>query len=278
MATLDNFGARGAAPTHPELLDWLALEFVEGGWNVKALFKLILTSSAYRQSSSAPDETLASDPENNWLARQNRFRLDAEFVRDNALEIGGLLSSRIGGRSVKPYQPDGFWSPRFSEKTYRQDEGEELHRRGLYNYWCRNYLHPALEIFDAPSRQSCTSERKASATPLQALVLLNDPEFGEAACALAGRVVFEAGATFSDRLDYAFWLAQSRPARPGERLVAAALYQKHIQEFACDLAAAEAVVLPGAREWPKGTDFIELAAWTSVAKALLNLYETNTRE
>ena len=147
----DDFGARGAAPTHPELLDWLAVEFVECGWDVKAIVRLLVTSAAFRQTSQANRHSLQRDPDNRWLTRQNRFRLDAEFVRDNALAVSGLLWPRVGGPSVKPYQPDGFWAARFNEKQYKISVGEDQYRRGVYTYWCRTYAHPSLQAFDAPS-------------------------------------------------------------------------------------------------------------------------------
>jgi hypothetical protein len=277
VPTMDDFGARGTAPSHPELLDWLAVEFVERGWDVKALFRMILVSSAYRQSSDRRKELLAIDPNNLYLARQNRFPLEAEFVRDNAMTISGILSTKIGGRSVKPFQPAGFWTPRFFEKEYRQDTDGDSLRRGVYTYWCRNYLHPALQVFDAPSRQSCTAERKASSTPLQALVLLNDPGFGETARALAGRIVREGGTTLAERSDFAFRLAQSRPARPAEAAVLGRLFDKHRAEFASDRTAALALVGNNLGEL-EGEKLAELAAWTSVAKVILNVYETVTRK
>jgi hypothetical protein len=280
VATPDDFGSRGAPPTHPELLDWLAAEFVAGGWDVKHVLRLIVTSSTYRQSSADDAELLRRDPENRWLARQNRFRLDAEFVRDNALAVSGLLTTRVGGRSVKPYQPEGFWASRFAEaeKEYRPDAGADQYRRGLYTYWCRSYLHPMLQAFDAPSRQSCTADRGESCTPFQALVLLNDPTFAEAARVFAARVLLEGGPTTAGRLDRAFRLAQSRPVRPEEQSVLSRLLEKHRAEFRADPDAAAAVVAAGDSAVPPGVDVVELAAWTSVARVILNLHETVTRK
>ncbi|MGE5192834.1 MAG: PSD1 and planctomycete cytochrome C domain-containing protein, partial [Deltaproteobacteria bacterium] len=277
VATPDDFGVRGVPPTHPELLDWLAVEFVEGGWNVKAVLKLILMSNTYRQSSDRLPGNETHDPDNRWLTRQNRFPLDAELVRDNALAVSGLLTTTIGGRSVKPYQPDGYWTPRFSEKEYRQDHAADLYRRGLYTYWCRNYLHPALAVFDAPSRRSCTADRVPSSTPLQALVLLNDPTYAEAARVLAERIVREGGNTPEERVNLAMQLGQSRRLRHDEESLLTALYRNHLREFAGDREAALAVVQAGEFRSPDQGDVVELAAWTSVAKVILNLHETVTR-
>jgi hypothetical protein len=274
VGTPDDFGAQGAPPTHPELLDWLAVEFAEGGWDVKATLRLILTSSAYRQASNAGAEARERDPDNRWLARQNRFRLDAEFVRDNALAVAGLLSPRVGGRSVKPDQPEGFWAQRFTEKDYRPDEGEGRRRRGVYTYWCRNYLHPALQVFDAPARQVCAAERGRSVTPLQALALLNDPTQGEAARALAQRILTEGGRTVVERLDYAYRLVLSRHVRPQEAALLADLIERHWREYREDPEAAARLVGVGG---PPDLDLAELAAWTSAARVLLNLHETITR-
>jgi hypothetical protein len=273
VATPEDFGSQGAAATHPELLDWLAVEFVESGWDVKRMLRLIVTSSAYRQESRIEAAARERDPENHWLARQNRFRLDAEFVRDNALAVSGLLCPRIGGRSVKPVQPDDYWAPRFTEKVYHPDRGEEGRRRGLYTYWCRNYLHPALSIFDAPPRQVCTAERGSSATPLQALALLNDPAQGEAARAFARRILTESGPTLYDRLDHAYRLALSRGVKPAEEAILTALLEKHRAEFRQDQAAAERLTRGEAPPF----DVAELAAWISAARAILNLHETITR-
>ncbi len=162
VATLDDFGSQGAWPTHPELLDWLATEFVDSGWDVKRMLRLMVLSGTYRQSSRADEPTRQRDPDNRWLARQSRFRLDAEMVRDNALAVSGLLVPAIGGPSVKPYQPPGYWSHlNFPRREYRSDHGDGLYRRGLYTYWQRTFLHPSLLAFDAPTREECTVERAA---------------------------------------------------------------------------------------------------------------------
>ena len=275
VRSADDFGAQGTPPTHPELLDWLAVEFVQSGWDVKTLFRLIVTSSAYRQHSIGDSGQRQRDPRNIWLARQNRFRLDAEFIRDNALAVSGLLVSEIGGRSVRPSQPDNFWSDRFTQKTYQPSEGKNLYRRGLYTFWCRNYTHPELQLFDAPSRQSCTAERVRSATPLQALALMNDPAHVEAARAFAWRIMQEAAP--SRRFDHAFRLALARGASPREEELLRAIYEKHLATFRHDPQGTQAFLHIGTLALPPDVEPAELAAWASVARVILNLHETISR-
>ncbi len=216
VATPGDLGAQGSLPTHPELLDWLASEFVESGWNVKALLRRIVTSRTYRRSSTPSEEMRLKDPANRWLARQNRFRLDAELVRDNALAVSGLLSTRIGGRSVKPYQPPGYWIfLNFPKRDYAPDHGENQYRRGLYTYWQRTFLHPSLLAFDASTREECVVDRPRSNTPLQALVLLNDPSYIECARSLAARLIREGGS--DPRLVWIGRFTWCWPARRGRR-------------------------------------------------------------
>jgi hypothetical protein len=278
VKTLEDFGAQGTAPSHPELLDWLAVEFVESGWNVKQLVKLMVCSATYRQSSAATKEQRERDPGNVYLARQGRFRLDAEFVRDNALAVSGLLNRKIGGPSVKPYQPEGYWQYlNFPVRTYQNDHGPDLYRRGLYTYWQRTLPHPSLIAFDAPSREECTADRPRSSTPLQALVLLNDPTYVEAARALAERILKVSEIRKDGRLNWAFQQAVSRDITPGEAKVLTALYEKHRAEFAADPQAALKLVSSGERPVPRDANVTELAAWTSVARVILNLHETITR-
>ena len=278
VATVDNFGVTGDLPSHPELLDWLAVELVEQGWDVKRILKLILTSRAWRQSSAIRPDLAECDPQNRWLARQNRYRLDAEFIRDHALAVSDLLSQKIGGRSVKPRQPDGYWAPRFSEKAYHEDSGSGLHRRSLYTYWCRNYLHPVLQVFDAPARISCTPERIPSSTPLQALALLNEPGFEEAAIAFATRIIREGGTSTAERVDCAFRLALGRRSDEREQEIIAALLSKQHREFAADNRVACAIVSQLAAALPADLDVADHAAWTVAAKVILNLHETITRK
>ena len=278
VRTLDDFGSQGQVPTHPELLDWLAVEFQESGCNVKHVLKLMLMSRAYRQSSVPSGDALAKDPNNDLFSRQNRYRIEAEFVRDNALSVSGLLVPKIGGPSVKPYQPAGYWQYlNFPKREWENDKGENQYRRGLYTYWQRTFLHPSLAALDAPSREECTVERARSNTPQQALVLLNDPTYVEAARALAGRILTAGGKTTPERLDFAFRTVLVRSPREEEAKVLTALVEKHLAEFAADKAAAEKLLKVGDLASPAELDSAELAAWTSVSRVLLNLHETITR-
>ncbi len=278
VKSLEDFGTQGAFPTHPQLLDWLAVEFIDSGWDVKHMLKLLVMSRTYRQSSHAGKVQRERDPGNLWLARQGRFRIDAEMVRDNALAISGLLSRKIGGPSVKPYQPAGYWVHlNFPTRTYQPDHGANQYRRGLYTYWQRTFLHPSLKAFDAPTREECTVERPRSSTPLQALVLLNDPTYVEAARVFAERIIKEGGATLPERLNWAYRHAVSRKVKPDEVRLLSELHAKHRAEFVKDPQAARKLVSTGERPAPADLDAAELAAWTSVARVILNLHETITR-
>ncbi len=273
---LDDLGSQGEPPTHPELLDSLAHQ-LRDTWDVKALVKLLVMSDTYRQSSVSSAESREKDPFNFWLARQSRWRLDAEMVRDNALATSGLLSPELGGPSVKPYQPGGYWSfLNFPKREWQNDTGDDLYRRGLYTHWQRQYLHPALLAFDAPSREECTTDRVRSNTPLQSLVLLNDPEFVEAARVFA-EAVMKAGTTTDDRLDFAFRRALSRPAKPVEKETLAELLKKHTTDFRADPKAAKQLIATGAKPIDPKLDPAELAAWTNVTRTILNLHASVTR-
>jgi hypothetical protein len=277
VKSLDDFGIQGTMPSHPQLLDWLAVEFVKSGWDVKRMLKLLVMSNAYRQSSVAAKEVHEKDPTNVWLARQGRFRLDAEMVRDGALEISGVLSRKVGGPSVKPYQPAGYWSfLNFPVREWQADKGASLYRRGLYTYWCRTFLHPSLLAFDAPTREECVVGRTRSSTPLQALVLLNDPIYVEAARVFAEHILRQNGDTAA-RLDWAYRRAVSRGVTPEEVKLLTALHQKHLAEFRADRAGADKMVAVGQWPVPKDVDTADLAAWTSVARVILNMHETITR-
>jgi hypothetical protein len=278
VATLDDLGSQGARSSHPELLDWLACELRDSGWDTKAMLKRIVMSQTYRQSSMATELARLRDPGNRWLTRQNRFRLDAEFVRDNALAVSGLLSERIGGPSVKPYQPAGYWVfLNFPKRNYVPDHGADQHRRGLYTYWQRTFLHPSLLAFDASTREECVVQRARSNTPVQVLVLLNDPTYVEAARALAVRLMREAPGAPPARLERGFRLVLSRAPRAGEVAILVGLWNTHHSEYEADPAAASALL--GLGEWPLPPDLdrAELAAWTSVARVLLNLHESINR-
>jgi hypothetical protein len=278
VATADDFGSQGTWPTHPELLDRLAREFQGGGWNVKALIKRILMSTTYRQSSIVSEEARVRDPGNRWLARQNRLRLDAEIVRDNALSVAGSLCDKIGGRSVKPYQPPGYWVfLNFPKRDWVADKGPNQYRRGLYTYWQRTFLHPSLLAFDASTREECVVQRPRSNTPLQALVLLNDPTYVEAARTFAARMIREGGSSASARLQRGFRLALARLPRSEELSVLLGLLANHHQQYRRDPAAALALLGEGDDPSASDVDPAELAAWTDVARVLLNLQETITR-
>ena len=275
--TLDDVGSQGQWPTHPELLDWLAVEFMDSGWNVRHMIRLLVTTDAYRRSSVATPEQRKSDPENQFFARQASFRMDAELVRDNALTISGLLSRRIGGRSVKPYQPANYWYRLYKDGKYEQDHGENLYRRGLYTYWRRSYWHPSLQAFDAPAREECVAERPVSNTPQQSLVLLNDPTYVEAARVFATRIITNGGESTDSRLSLAFRAAVARGPAGHERDALAEYLDRQLKRYANDSDAAQKVVATGESPQPKGIEVTELAAWTAVARVILNLHETITR-
>jgi hypothetical protein len=278
VSTVDDLGTQGAWPTHPELLDWLAVEFIESGWDVKHMLRLLAHSSTYRQSSQAARELRERDPANAWLARQARWRLDAEMVRDNALAVSGLLSRKLGGPSVKPYQPAGYWAwLNFPPRDYVADQGENQYRRGLYTYLQRTFPHPSLLAFDAPSREECTAERPRSNTPLQALVLLNDPSYVEAARVLAQRTLAESGTAPVERLDHIFRRVLQRAPSERETQVLLALWESQRQEYATGPQLAAELLRVGGYPVPPGLDAPELASWTAVARAVLNLHETITR-
>lgn len=275
---LDDVGAQGEWPSHPELLDWLAVDFRDQGWDLKRLIKSIVMSETYQQTSLASATDREVDPYNRWLARQGRFRLDAELVRDNALAVSGLLVPTIGGRSVFPYQPPGYWAYlNFPTREWQNGSGENLYRRGLYTHWQRQYLHPSLLAFDAPSREECTADRPRSNTPLQSLVLLNDPTYVEAARAFAQKVLREGGQDFRQRLDFAFQRALSRPASDEEAAVLEELFATQTAEYESNPAQALALLNVGAHPAPAELAAPELAAWTALTRTLLNLHEVITR-
>jgi hypothetical protein len=276
-----DFGAQGEPPRHPELLDWLACEFRDSGWDVKHLVRTLVLSATYRRSSVATPAQLAADPENRELARQGRHRVEAELVRDRALAVAGLLSPQIGGPSVKPYQPARYWENlNFPPREYEPDRGDAQYRRGLYVWWQRTFLHPSLLAFDAPSREECAAERTRSNLPQQALVLLNDPTYVEAARAFATRILREGGSGIEGRLTWAWRAALQRGPRAEETRPIIALFDEHLRTYRADPAAAAALLATGGAPLPAGLDVAataELAAWTHVARVLLNLHEFTTR-
>ncbi len=272
---LDDLGAQGERPEQLALMEWLASEF-RRDWNVRRLLRLIVTSGAYRQSSEVSARARERDPENRLFARQNRFRFDAEFVRDQALAVSGLLDPTVGGPSVKPYQPAGYWAElNFPKRRWVADPGDAQYRRGLYTHWQRTFLHPSLRAFDAPSREECTAERPRSNTPLQALALLNDPTYVEAARVLAARTLAEDG-EFETRLVCMFDRVLQRVPRADEVATLRHLFDAQHARYAEDPTAATAVSTVGQAARPT-VDPTEHAAWTAVARALLNLHEAITR-
>ena len=281
--TPEDFGVRGSLPSHPELLDWLAVEFVESGWDVKAMLRRMVLSATYRQDASVSPELLERDPQNRLLARGPRFRLQAELIRDVALSVSGLLSPKVGGPSGRPYQPDGLWremshygSTPATEQIYVQDHGEGLYRRGMYTVWKRTVPPPTLAAFDAPSREVCVVRRSRTNTPLQALVLLNETGFVEAARALAQRVLLEAAGD-GDRIGQLYLLAVGREPVAEEREVLGALLERERARFGERPEEATALISVG--ESPRDTSLepAEHAAWTLAAALMLNLSETVTR-
>jgi len=278
VSTADDFGSQGATPSYPELLDYLAADFVAHGWDTKRMLKQMAMSATYRQSSIGDAQAVEKDPANQLLARQGRFRLEAELVRDNALAVSGLLVRKIGGPSVKPYQPAGYYSHlNFPKREYRQDHGEALYRRGLYTHWQRTFVHPSLLAFDAPSREECTVERTHSNTPLAALSLLNDPWYVEAARGLAARAMQEEGSKPQQRIEFLMRQALNRPPRSEEMDVLLKLLEKHLAEYQADPKSADKLLAVGESPLPPNVNKPELAAWTSVARTVLNLHETITR-
>jgi hypothetical protein len=271
VETSEDFGTQGARPSHPELLDWLAVEFAESGWDLKKLHRLIVTSSTYRQSSAISKELLERDPANVLLARGARFRVEGEMVRDIALKASGLLSETIGGPSVMPPQPDGVWEISFSTEAdqWRTSAGEDKYRRGLYTFIRRVAPYPSLTVFDAPSREFCTVRRPRTNTPLQALTVLNDPAFFEAAQALARRTMADGGPDVPSRLTFAFRSVTSRRPDRTEMSSLQRAFSRERQYFQSHRSEARSLA---------GSDDPELAAWTMVGRALLNLDETMTRE
>ncbi|MFM7129034.1 MAG: PSD1 and planctomycete cytochrome C domain-containing protein [bacterium] len=277
---LDDLGTQGEPPANAELLDWLACEFMNSGWDIRHILRTIVTSETYKQVSTASPELRQRDPDNRELARQTPLRLDAEIVRDNALFISGLLDLHIGGPSVKPYQPDGYWENlNFPVRSYDSDTGPAQYRRGLYTWWQRSFLHPSMLAFDAPSREECVAERTRLNLPQQALVLMNDPTYVEAARSFASRILQnQPKASPEKRLDWAFRQALQRSPEPAEATALLDLLQK--QRTACEANpnAADQLLKTGLAPVPAGLHRPELAAWTHLARVLLNLHETITRE
>jgi hypothetical protein len=291
VTTLEDFGTQGAKPTHPELLDWLAVELVESEWNLRHVFELIVSSASYRQSSFATEALLEVDPSNQLLARGPRFRMTAEMVRDSALAVSGLLVHRLGGPSVRPYQPRGLWvevavrDDSYSGGPYVQDHGPDLYRRSVYTWWKRTCPPPNLSTFDAPDREFCRVQRSRTVTPLQALVLLNDPTFVEAARVLAARTMSigdrkdsrEAGEDVDAKAAWAFRRVTSRRPRDVETRVLSSAFRRYRDLFRRDGAAAKKLLGVGETKRDPKLDEADLAAWTAVVSMILNLDESITK-
>jgi hypothetical protein len=278
VKTAEDFGTQGESPSHPHLLDWLAVQFREDGWDIKKMMKRIVMSATYRQSSRVTKDRLAKDPNNRLLSRGPRFRLDAEMLRDQALFVSGLLVEKLGGPSVKPPQPAGLWEAvgytGSNTKNFVPDHGhEKVHRRSLYTFWKRTAPPPEMNTFDAPSRESCIVRRERTNTPLQALLLMNDPQFVEAARALAERTMKEGGATPETRLAYMFRLTTARRPDAKEMADLLAAYKDHLATYTRDAAKAKQLISVGELKPDAKLNPSELAAWTMIANLLLNLDE-----
>ncbi len=272
VRTPDDFGAQGMPPTHPRLLDWLATEFVSGGWDMKRIHRLIVTSATYRQSARIPPRLQSIDPENLLLARMSRLRLPAEQIRDQALFVGALLVRDTGGPPVYPVHPLNYWQQRALPGKWTNSSGKDRHRRTMYTYWRRMALHPSLELLNAPARENCVVRREVSNVPTQALVLLNDPIFNEAAQAFASRLIQEVQGDDEKRLEHAFRLALGRSPEQDERERFLLYLARQREDLAGDVNAVNA--LAGTS---KGSDPAALAVWSLACSVLLNLDETITR-
>jgi hypothetical protein len=281
VKTAEDFGAKGEFPSNPELLDWLATEFIRSGWDVKQLVRLLVTSATYRQDSRVTPQLRDLDPDNRLLARGPRYRLDAEELRDEALYLSGLLNTKMGGRGVRPYQPSGIWEAvgytTSNTAKYTQDHGDALYRRSLYIFWKRTAPSPEMTTFDAPSREQCRARRERTNTPLQALLTMNDPQYFEAARQLGYRMLHEGGAQDADRLRFGFRLATSRLPEERECAVLEKSLAAEKARYDADIEAAKKVISLGESPTPSDVPAPELAAYTIVANLLLNLDEVVTK-
>ncbi len=290
VRTTDDFGIMGENPSHPELLDWLAVEFRDPSisgetnahaesprpWDMKRMIRLIVTSAAYCQSSQTTPDKLSRDPENRLLSRGPRFRMDAEVLRDFAMASGGLLSDTIGGPSVKPYQPPGVWEAvaMFGSNTrfYKQDSGENLYRRSMYWFWKRSAPPASMDIFNAPGRLQCTVRRERTDTPLQALVTMNDPQWIEAARHLA-ELALRHGEDFNQRLDFITLRSLSRPYEPAEREICRSTLDEFLKTYRADAGAADQLIHTGESKPMADLSPADLAAWTMLASEVMNTDE-----
>jgi hypothetical protein len=278
VKTVDDFGAQGEWPTHPELLDWLAVEFMESGWRVKHLLKTIVMSSTYRQSSRVNPALLQRDPENRLLARASRFRMPAEMIRDSALFSAGLMVDRVGGPPVRPYQPVGLWQELQGGKGYQEDDGEGLYRRSIYTYWRRTIAPPNMVNFDAPTRETCVVREVRTNTPLQALNLMNDVAYVEAARKLGERMLLEGGSSEESRIRFGVRVVLARDTSQRERESLSRAVQQFRQYYNAHAEEAAALVQQGRSGSSSRLAHSDLAAYTMLASLLLNLDEAITRE
>ncbi|MCH5374004.1 MAG: DUF1553 domain-containing protein, partial [Planctomycetes bacterium] len=277
--SLADFGGQGQPPTHPELLDHLAIELLQKDWSAKWILRRLLLTHAYRQASDTSATQLADDPYNELFARQARYRLPAEIVRDNALSISGMLAPRVGGPSIKPHQPAGYYRHlNFPKRVYVPDRGADQYRRGVYAHWQRQFLHPMLKAMDAPSREECVAQRPRSNTPLEALVMLNDPSMVDASIAFASRLLSDSELSDAERIEFGFQLATARTPDPFEQTTLLqfledqqSYYQNHAEEAESLIDSADKYIDTSI------ADPVLLAAWTGVARAILNLHETVSR-
>ncbi|MBL7649570.1 MAG: PSD1 domain-containing protein [Candidatus Hydrogenedentes bacterium] len=281
VETSEDFGTRGSLPSHPELLDYLSVTFVESGWDVKGLLRMILSSATYQQTVNVGNDAYMADPNNVLMARGPRFRLAAEAIRDNALLVSGLLNPAIGGPSVYPYQPPGLWEEKaltgYGAGVWPETTGPDLYRRGLYTFRRRSVPYPTFQAFDAPGFEYCTAERPRTNTPLQALTTMNDPQFVEAARVFGQRILREGGADLDARITFALRQCLTRPPRDEERAFFTSFYHEQYAAFSADGAAAQALIAQGRAPVAADLEPAALAAWTTIANVLLNLDETVTK-
>ncbi|CAN5900967.1 PSD1 and planctomycete cytochrome C domain-containing protein [soil metagenome] len=272
VETEEDFGTQGSLPSHPELLDWLAVDFMEQKWDIKALLKTMVMSATYRQSAKPSAEALQKDARNRLLSHYARRRLDAEQVRDQALAISGLLSAKLGGPSVFPPQPDGLWRAAFNgQRSWETSKGEDRYRRGLYTFWRRTVPYPSMATFDAPSRENCTVRRLPTNTPLQAFVTMNDPAYVEMSQSLGRRLMKEGGESVESRVRYGLQLALARPAKDGQISALVQLYQQELTNYQAQPEEAKKLATEPLGALPAGADPAVMAAWTMVANVLLNM-------
>ena len=272
VETEEDFGTQGAAQTHPALLDWMAVDLMDAGWDIKRSLRTMVASATYRQSANVTDEHLAKDPRNVLLSRGPRFRLEAEMIRDQALAVSGLLCRKLHGPSVYPPQPEGLWRAAFnSERTWPTSTGGDRYRRGLYVFWRRTIPYPSMATFDAPSREMCSLRRLRTNTPLQAFVTLNDPVYIEAAQALARRIVREGGEAVDERARFVLQVCLGRPPTSEQLEQVTSLLHDALQVFCRDAESARSMSTDPLGPLPAGMKHDELAAWTVVANVLLNL-------